>query len=236
MTKLWQADPFHAQWDFMCAVYSEIRGFLSQESLSLQDWIQAASPHLGIVPRQDYMETMGWQLNQSESSSHQLKRTSQHVIVIDIPLTNGLSLFTSCLDNNLHVVNPRPIIDHLSKPSNNVILMDNRRRNVRAEPSQAPKAGSRSWCDDNSVAAVSDIFGLAPNDQSIANGVDAYIDTGNIFSPADLSMAGKTNIAICIRKASVLKVARLRKLVRAGFILQSIPLIVLTSDGDGTRE
>ncbi|KAM7205661.1 Mating-type protein MAT alpha 1 domain containing protein [Rhypophila sp. PSN 637] len=123
LTQLWRQDPFHNEWDFLCAVYSAIRSFLDEENLSFKDWINSAATHLGIISRDKYMEALGWQLERCDDGTNKLLRTMTSPIKNCIQPTNGLGLFNSCLSAGLQVNNARPIISKLSDPSFDVICM-----------------------------------------------------------------------------------------------------------------
>ncbi|KAK0612682.1 mating-type protein MAT alpha 1-domain-containing protein [Bombardia bombarda] len=121
---LWEEDPFHNEWDFMCAVYSAIRVFLEKEKISLRTWMSFAVGSLGIIPQQDYMKTLGWRLVQLENGTHQLQRTNAAPIKHCLQPINGLGLFEQCLANGLPISNPEPISLTLSNPIRDVICMN----------------------------------------------------------------------------------------------------------------
>ncbi|KAM7208978.1 mating type protein [Naviculisporaceae sp. PSN 640] len=124
LTKLWRQDPFHNEWDFMCAVYSAIRVFLDEENISFKDWINCAATHLGIISRDKYMQALGWQLERCEDGTNQLLRTAAVASIQNcIQPMNGLGLFNNCLSAGLRINNARSIIDKLSDPSYDLICM-----------------------------------------------------------------------------------------------------------------
>ncbi|KAK3371914.1 mating-type protein MAT alpha 1-domain-containing protein [Podospora didyma] len=124
MTMLWQRDPFHNEWDFMCDVYSTIRAFLAEENIPLQVWILHAVDHLGIVARHTYLDTFGWRLVQLQDETHSLQRTTTSEVRHRLQPINGLDLFLACLANGLPVSNPQPIITKLSDPRNDILCMN----------------------------------------------------------------------------------------------------------------
>ncbi|KAK3326047.1 Mat sexual cell fertilization-promoting factor [Apodospora peruviana] len=123
LTKLWRQDPFHNEWDFMCAVYSTIRTSLNHENISFKDWINSASAHLGIVARDKYMAALGWQFVRSKDGTNTLFRIASPTIQNRLQPMNGLGLFKQCLSSGLPVVDPRPIVAKLSDPRFDVICM-----------------------------------------------------------------------------------------------------------------
>ncbi|KAK3360795.1 mating-type protein MAT alpha 1-domain-containing protein, partial [Lasiosphaeria ovina] len=62
VTALWRADGHHAEWDFACAVYSAIRGFLAADGVTLQAWLGWAAVPLGLAARDQYLAAHGWSL------------------------------------------------------------------------------------------------------------------------------------------------------------------------------
>ncbi|EAQ89967.1 hypothetical protein CHGG_06586 [Chaetomium globosum CBS 148.51] len=124
MTMLWREDPFHKEWDFMCAVYSVIREFLSDENITLQNWIQFAIKHMGIVIRESYLAALGWKLIRLDDGTHKVERTEVRAVQSYLQPMNGLGLFINCLNGGLPVANPLPIIAKLTDLTNDVICVN----------------------------------------------------------------------------------------------------------------
>ncbi|KAK4032298.1 mating-type protein MAT alpha 1-domain-containing protein [Parachaetomium inaequale] len=124
MTMLWKEDPSHKEWGFMCAVYSSIREFLSDENVSLQNWIQFAIKHMGIVVRESYLTTLGWKVVQLGKGTPKVERTTTRGVQSYLQPTNALELFMNCLNDGLPVANPLPIIATLSDLTNDIICVN----------------------------------------------------------------------------------------------------------------
>nr|CCD57798.1 putative mat-A1 protein [Neurospora sublineolata] len=159
MTILWQHDPFHNEWDFMCSVYSSIRTYFEQENVTLQLWIHYAIGHLGVIRRDNYMTSFGWNLVQLPNGTHDLERTALPLVQQNLQPMNGLSLFTKCLENGLPLANPHPVIAKLSDPSYDMIWMNKRFHRQQGHAGQT----------DNSELGVSALF---PRNHAVAGEVD----------------------------------------------------------------
>jgi hypothetical protein len=169
MTMLWKQDPFHKEWDFMCAVYSAIREFLSVENVSLQNWIQFGIKHLGIVVRDNYLTTLGWELVKLDNGTHKLQRAATRLVQSYLQPMNGLGLFMNCLNDGLPVGNPLPIIAKLSGLSNDVICI-NTHLGEAAKPTNTMD-GFRQFAKNNPQLAMSALFQVPSAHPMIAQGV-----------------------------------------------------------------
>jgi len=184
MTMLWQQDPSHNEWDFMCAVYSAIRTFLEAEKITLQIWIQHTVSHLGIIARHDYMANLGWHLVQLDSGTHTLQRTvGIPAIRRQLQPINGLGLFKKALESGLPVANPQLIIAKLSDPSYDLICM-NSQPDFSSQSSDM-EGGFRRFVKDHPELAMSALFQV-PSDRSL--GTTVYqVDDGSLHPHLDLS-------------------------------------------------
>ncbi|KAK4149444.1 hypothetical protein C8A00DRAFT_46946 [Chaetomidium leptoderma] len=144
-------DPFHKEWDFICAVYSAIREFLSDENVSLQNWIQFSTKHLGIV---------------LDDGTHMVERTSIRTVQSYVQPTNGLGLFMNCLNDGLPVSNP------LSDLANDVICI-----NTQLGPAAKPNNtmdGFRQLAKNNPQLAMSALFQVPVAHPLITQGVSVH--------------------------------------------------------------
>lgn len=174
MTLLWKEDPFHKEWDFMCAVYSAVREHLADQKVSLQMWIQSAVKPLGIVARDSYLETLGWQLVQLEDGAHTLARVANRSVHSYSQPMNALGLFMSCLNDGLAVANPVPIISKLSDLANDVICINTQFGDSTAEPATNIMKGFRQFAKTHQQLAMSALFQLPQSHPTIAQGVAVH--------------------------------------------------------------
>ena len=102
LTQLWRDDIFHAEWDFLSGVYSEIRDILQKEKIRFQDWIEAAIPRLGLVHRDQYLVAFGWRLETYDGvCSLERDPSAAAVMPPASPSMDGLALLESCLADGL---------------------------------------------------------------------------------------------------------------------------------------
>ncbi|KAL1840344.1 hypothetical protein VTJ49DRAFT_558 [Mycothermus thermophilus] len=175
MKALWVEDSYHKEWDFMCAVYSEIREFLAEEDVPLQKWIQFAVKHLGIIGRDHYLAALGWELVQLNDGTHTVQRTAMRPSATiqrnNGQATNGLGLFMSCLNDGLPVANPLPIIAKLSDLAKDMIC-------ISAQPDvQMPSntmAEFRHFARKNPQLAMAALFEVPPDHPLIAQGIAVH--------------------------------------------------------------
>ncbi len=81
----------------MSGVYSEIRDLLPTEGAQFQKWIEAAIPRLGIVHRDEYLETFGWRLIGNTLTRHMIPAP---MIYGPLPL-DALGLLDGCIEGGL---------------------------------------------------------------------------------------------------------------------------------------
>ncbi|KAK4154861.1 mating-type protein MAT alpha 1-domain-containing protein [Chaetomidium leptoderma] len=172
MTLLWKQDPFHKEWDFMCAVYSAIREFLSDENVSLQDWIQFAIKPMGIVVRESYLTALGWELMTLDDGTHKIERIATREVQSYLQPTNGLGLFMNCLNDGLPVGNPLPIIAKLSDLANDVICV-NTQLSAEAKPANTME-GFRQFAKSHPQMAMSAFFQVPAAHPLITQGVSVH--------------------------------------------------------------
>ncbi|KAL2020189.1 hypothetical protein VTK56DRAFT_8615 [Thermocarpiscus australiensis] len=172
MTMLWKHDPFHKEWDFMCAVYSDIREALADQNVSLQNWIECSIKHLGIIVRDSYLATLGWELIKLDDGTHKLQRTTTRVIQSHLQPMNGLGLFMNCLTDGLPVANPLPIIARLSDLANDIICINTR----PGEPAKSTNTveGFRGFAKNHPHLAMSALFQVPTTHPLIAQGVGVH--------------------------------------------------------------
>lgn len=172
MTMLWKQDPFHKEWDFMCAVYSAIRDFLADENVSLQNWINFSIKPLGIVVRDNYLAALGWELIKLDDDTHKLERTATQVVQSYVQPMNALGLFMNCLNHGLPVSDPLPIIAKLSGLSNDVICV-NTQPGAPAKPTNTME-GFRQFAKNNPHLAMSALFQVPAAHPLISQGVSVH--------------------------------------------------------------
>ncbi|KAK4495319.1 hypothetical protein PRZ48_013650 [Zasmidium cellare] len=59
---LWKADPFKAKWAIIAKTYSTLRGHLEKKDAPLDAFFIICAPLVGVIPPEEYLQTMGWQL------------------------------------------------------------------------------------------------------------------------------------------------------------------------------
>jgi len=174
MTMLWQQDPFHKEWDFMCAVYSAIREFLSAENISLQDWIHFAIKHLGVVVRESYLAALGWELVELEDGTHRVERSATRVAQSYMQPMNALGLFMNCLNHGLPVANPLPVIAKLSGLANDVICVNTQLGEAAGKTTTNTMDSFRQFAKTNPQLAVSALFQVPTAHPLITQGVAVH--------------------------------------------------------------
>lgn len=131
MTILWQHDPFHNEWDFMCSVYSSVRNYLEEtntkqeKKLTLQYWLHFAVPVMGVLGRHNYLSTLGWDIRKIKGCTD-LVRINHPLFKKNLQPMNGLCLFTRCIQGGLKVANQDLVIAKLSDPSYDMIWFNKR--------------------------------------------------------------------------------------------------------------
>lgn len=173
MTTLWKEDPLHKEWDFMCAVYSTAREFLSDENVTLQNWIQFAIKHMGIVARESYLATLGWRLVQLEDGTHKVERTVVRGMQSYPQPMNGLGLFMSCLNDGLPVSNPLPIITKLSNLADDIIYINTQPGTAAKQPMNTME-GFRQFAKNHPNLAMSALFQVPTAHPLIMQGVTVH--------------------------------------------------------------
>ncbi|KAK4233476.1 mating-type protein MAT alpha 1-domain-containing protein [Achaetomium macrosporum] len=154
---------------FICAVYLTIREFLSDESVTLQNWIQFAIKHVGIVVRESYLTALGWGLVQLGDGTHKIERTAALRLQSYFQATNGLVLFMNCLNNGLPVTNALPIIKKLSDLTIDVICV-NTELGAAAKPTNRIE-GFRQPAKSHPHFAMSTLFPVPAAHPLITHGV-----------------------------------------------------------------
>lgn len=74
LTRIWGKDPFKAKWAILAKAYSLLREEHSKVDAPLDAFLAIACPIINIVPREDYMSTMGWNILVSEDSVNTIER------------------------------------------------------------------------------------------------------------------------------------------------------------------
>ncbi|KAK1826506.1 mating-type protein MAT alpha 1-domain-containing protein [Podospora conica] len=170
MTTLWQQDPFHNEWDFMCGTYSTIRALLAEEKVTLQIWISYAVQVLGIVARDRYMEAMGWTLLEHEDGTYKLERTAATNVQHTMQPMNGLNLFLQCLQDGLPIANPEPLMALLSGAKGDVMCINTNKVNKRAKRSRTKvsSVAKTSQTASTTTAADNQLLQMAKTNPSLA--------------------------------------------------------------------
>ena len=156
----------------MCAVYSVIREFLSDENITLQNWIQFAIKHMGIVVRESYLTALGWKLIRLDDGTHKVERTEIRAVQSYLQPMNGLGLFMNCLNGGLPIANPLPIIAKLTDLTNDVIC-------VNTQPGAATRSTNtmesfRQFAKNNPHLAMSALFQVPAAHPLISQGVTVH--------------------------------------------------------------
>lgn len=161
MTILWQYDPYHTEWDFMCSVYSSIRTDLEEQKVTLQLWIHYAIGQMGLIDRDHYMASFGWRLGQTRNGTTDLFRTAIPMVRRSLQPMNGLCLLIKCLQSGLnkHLTNPHPVIAKLQDPSFDMIWINKPSHHQQGHTDQA----------DNSELRMPSIF---PSNHAVSAEVD----------------------------------------------------------------
>ncbi|KAK4117604.1 hypothetical protein N656DRAFT_699532 [Canariomyces notabilis] len=173
MTMLWQQDPFHKEWDFMCGVYSAIRDLLEDQNISLQDWIQAAVKPLGIVARDSYLATLGWEMVQLEDGTNTLQRGAAPPLQSSRQPMNVLGLFTQCLNEGLQVVNPGPIVAKLIDAAKDVICINSQPGGDAAKTFNTMD-GFRRLAQNNPQLTMSALFDMPLGNPIVSQGITTH--------------------------------------------------------------
>lgn len=74
LTFLWSHDPFKPKWTILAKAYSVIRDAPNMGSTRLDIFLAINAPFVGIIPPQDYLQTMGWGLDVQEDGQRILQR------------------------------------------------------------------------------------------------------------------------------------------------------------------
>lgn len=61
---LWQNDPSKANWSILAKAYSMIREHKAKDAAPLDVFLSLclSCPYIGVIPRDDYLSVMGWEI------------------------------------------------------------------------------------------------------------------------------------------------------------------------------
>ncbi|KAF2214514.1 hypothetical protein CERZMDRAFT_110793 [Cercospora zeae-maydis SCOH1-5] len=62
LAQLWKADLFTAKWALLAKAYSVVRGCGEKKDAPLDDYFIICAPLIGVIPPEQYLEMMGWQV------------------------------------------------------------------------------------------------------------------------------------------------------------------------------
>nr|ALD16248.1 truncated mat A-1 [Thermothelomyces fergusii] len=156
-------------------VFSGIRELLAHEDVTLQEWLQFAIRHMGIVVRESYLTTLGWRLVQGSDGTHTMERTTAAaaggVQQGSLQPTNGLGLFMKCLNDGLPVSDPLPIIAKLSGLGRDILCVNTR---AAARSTAGAMEGFRQLARNQPHLAMSALFQVPAGHPLIAQGVTVH--------------------------------------------------------------
>nr|APB08866.1 mating type protein [Neofusicoccum mediterraneum] len=72
---LWEVEMTKAKWTILAKAYSNIRDEVGTENAPMDKFLNIACPHIGIVARDTYLHTFGWELMSDESGSCLVRRS-----------------------------------------------------------------------------------------------------------------------------------------------------------------
>nr|ATA58211.1 MAT1-1-1 [Neofusicoccum australe] len=72
---LWEVEMTKAKWTILAKAYSNIRDEVGTENAPMDKFLNIACPHIGIVARDTYLHTFGWELISDDSGSRLARRS-----------------------------------------------------------------------------------------------------------------------------------------------------------------
>nr|ATA58188.1 MAT1-1-1 [Neofusicoccum kwambonambiense] len=72
---LWEVEMTKAKWTILAKAYSNIRDEVGTENAPMDKFLSIACPHIGIVARDTYLHTFGWELISDGSGSRLVRRS-----------------------------------------------------------------------------------------------------------------------------------------------------------------
>nr|APB08859.1 mating type protein [Neofusicoccum arbuti]APB08860.1 mating type protein [Neofusicoccum arbuti] len=72
---LWEVEVTKAKWTILAKAYSNIRDEVGTENAPMDKFLSIACPHIGIVARDIYLHTFGWELVSDGSGSRLVRRS-----------------------------------------------------------------------------------------------------------------------------------------------------------------
>jgi hypothetical protein len=127
---------------------------------------------MGIVVRDKYMATLGWQLLQLQDGTHKVLRTHTRPVQSSLQPMNGLGLFMNCLNDGLPIADPVPIISKLSGLTNDIIC-------INTHPGAAPQLTNtmeafRQFARTHPQLAMSALWQVPVTHPLISQGVSVH--------------------------------------------------------------
>jgi hypothetical protein len=98
VTKLCDADPYHAEWEFVSKIYSYVRDQAAKvgTEAKMKDFLTFAIASLNMVKTNVYLEALNWTLDTTRDSP-ELVQTHRPRVFKATPGMNGFELFFECL-------------------------------------------------------------------------------------------------------------------------------------------
>ena len=114
LTKLWNADTYKGEWEFLAKIYSYIRNEACKDSptakIVIRTFLNIACPIMHMVPVENYLVTFKWQLISVGDGQHELNQYAKPLIQKATPSMNGFDLLCLCLANGYEVHNGHNIL------------------------------------------------------------------------------------------------------------------------------
>jgi hypothetical protein len=120
---LYDADPFHAEWEFVARIYSHVRNEVLKlgKQAPIRAFLATACPVMNMVAPESYLTTCGWEIKSMGSGSnrrHELIREEGAEELVErlrktTPSLNGFDLLLRCLANGYDVYNAQQVLCHM---------------------------------------------------------------------------------------------------------------------------
>ncbi|KAL3420173.1 hypothetical protein PVAG01_08672 [Phlyctema vagabunda] len=77
LTVLWRRDPFKSKWTIVAKAYSSIRDLVGKNNAPLDGFLDIVVPEIGLLEHDEYLETMGWNINYNSEGYPYLTQTDE---------------------------------------------------------------------------------------------------------------------------------------------------------------
>lgn len=123
LRRLYDADPFHSEWEFVARIYSHVRNEVLKlgKQASIKAFLAKACPIMNMVAPDNYLVTCGWEIRsvgtgaskrhdliRDQGADEQLQRLRKTT-----PSLNGFDLLLQCLANGYDVHNAEQVLCHM---------------------------------------------------------------------------------------------------------------------------